>query len=106
MKWILILVAIILEVLGTTMMKLSQGFTKPIYAIGVFVFYAGSITFLTLALKYFQISIVYAIWSGLGIAITSVIGLIYFEEKIDIVKSVSLILIILGVIGLNLSKND
>ena len=104
MKWLLILGAILLEVLGTVMMRLSEGFAKPVYTIGVFICYGGSLTLLIFSLKYFQMSIVYAMWSGLGIAIIAVVELIYFKEKIDILKAISLLLIVLGVIGLNLSR--
>jgi small multidrug resistance pump len=104
MKWVLLILAILFEVAGTTMMKLSEGFTKPLYSIGIFISYIGSLTFLTLTLKFFEISIVYAVWSGVGIAVISIIGLIYFDEKIDMIKTISLILVILGVIGLNLTS--
>lgn len=104
MKWILLLLAIVFEIAGTTLMKLSEGFTKPLYSIGLFVSYIISFTFLTLTLKYFEISIVYAVWSGVGIAVISLIGLIYFGEKMDYAKAICLLLIIIGVTGLNLMK--
>lgn len=104
MKWVLLILAILFEVAGTTMMKLSEGFTKPLYSIAIFIFYLGSLTFLTLTLKFFEISVVYAVWSGIGIAVLSIIGLIYFGEKMDIVKFISLILVIIGVVGLNLTS--
>ena len=103
MKLIFLTMAILFEVAGTTMMKLSEGFTKPLYSVALFLSYIGSLVFLTLTLKFFEISVVYAVWSGVGIAVISIIGLIYFGEKMDFVKSISLILVILGVIGLNIT---
>ncbi len=104
MKWIYLLVAILLEVAGSIMMKLSDSFTKLLYSVGVFMCYAGSLIFLTLALKYFEISVVYAVWSGVGVAILAIVGVFYFNEKMDLVKAVSLVLVVIGVIGLNLSR--
>lgn len=104
MKWLWLILAIVFEVSGTTMMKLSEGFAMPLYSIGVFVCYAGSIAFLTLTLKYFEVSMVYAVWSGVGIAAISIIGITYFGEKSDVIKTICIIFIITGVIGLNLTK--
>ncbi len=104
MKWVLLILAILFEVAGTIMMKLSEGFTKPFYSIAIFISYIGSLAFLTLTLKFFDISVVYAVWSGVGMAVISIIGLIYFGEKNDIVKLISLILVILGVVGLNMTS--
>jgi small multidrug resistance pump len=104
MKWILLILAITFEVSGTTMMKLSEGFSKPFYSVGIFISYIGSLIFLTLTLQYFEVSTVYAIWSGLGISIITIIGILYFSEKVNSLKILSLILIIIGVIGLNMTR--
>lgn len=104
MKWILLILAILFEVAGTTMMKLSNGFTKPIYSVFIFVCYLGSLSLLTISLKYFQVSIAYAIWSGLGIISIAVIEYIFFRENIDFVKAIFITLIVIGIVGLNLSK--
>lgn len=95
--------AILFEVTGTTMMKLSEGFTKPFYSVAIFVSYLGSLSLLTLSLKYFQVSIAYAIWSGLGIIGITIIGHLFFRENIDFVKAVFIIMIVIGIVGLNLS---
>lgn len=103
MKWTFLILAILFEVAGTSMMKLSNGFTKPIYSAFIFVCYLGSLSLLTLSLKYFQVSIAYAIWSGLGIISIALIGHFFFNENIDIVKAIFITLIVIGIIGLNLS---
>lgn len=103
MKWSLLILAILFEVTGTTMMKLSEGFTKPLYSVAIFVSYLGSLSLLTLSLKYFQVSIAYAIWSGLGIISITIIGHLFFRENIDFVKAVFITLIVIGIVGLNLS---
>ena len=103
MKWSLLILAFLFEVTGTTMMKLSEGFTKPLYSVAIFVSYLGSLSLLTLSLKYFQVSIAYAIWSGLGIISITIIGHLFFRENIDFVKAVFITLIVIGIVGLNLS---
>ncbi len=95
-----LLLAILLEVAGTTSMKLSQGFTKLTPSIFIFVFYILSFTFLTLSLKRLEVSLAYAIWSGLGTLLIAIIGVFFFNETMTVIKAVSLSLIILGVIGL------
>ncbi len=84
-------------------MKLSQGFSKLIPSILIFVFYAASFSVFTLALKRIDVSIAYAIWAGLGTALIAVIGIFWFKEPVNALKIISLIVIVAGVIGLNLS---
>ena len=103
MTWVYLGLAILLEVFGTTCMKLSEGFTKTVPSILLFVFYTLSFGMLTLALKKFDVSIAYAVWSGVGTALIASIGVLWFKEPATAMKLVSLGLIILGVVGLNLS---
>ena len=102
MTWLYLILAILLEVSGTTCMKLSEGFTKLVPSILLFVFYTLSFGMLTLALKRIDVSIAYAVWSGVGTALIATIGLLYFKEPMTALKLVSLGLIIIGVVGLNL----
>ncbi|MCK9505584.1 MAG: multidrug efflux SMR transporter [Porticoccaceae bacterium] len=103
MHWLYLALAIVLEVAGTTSMKISSGLTKLVPSVLVFVFYGGSIAMLALALKRLDISIAYAVWAGLGTATIAVIGITYFQESVSAIKLVSIALIIVGVVGLNLS---
>ena len=84
-------------------MKLSQGFTRPFPSFLIFIFYGLSFTLLTMVLKRMDVSIAYAIWSGLGTALIAIIGSVYFNEPMTLVKLASLVLVIIGVFGLNLS---
>lgn len=102
MGMVYLILAIVAEVCGTTSMKLSQGFTRPGPSIAIFVFYAMSLGFLTLALRWIDIGVAYAIWAGLGTALIAVIGMIWFREPATAAKFVSLALIIAGVVGLHL----
>ncbi len=84
-------------------MKLSQGFTKTVPSILLFVFYAASFITLTFAIRKIDISIAYAIWVGIGTALISAIGFFYFRESATLLKFLCIGLIILGVFGLNLA---
>ena len=103
MPWFYLIIAICFEVAGTTAMKLSEGFSKLRPSVGIVVFYLISFTLLTLALKHMDVSVAYAIWSGFGTALVTVIGFWWFKEPVTVLKLVSITLIIAGVVGLQLS---
>jgi small multidrug resistance pump len=103
MSWLFLILAILLEVSGTTSMKLSQGFTKIVPSILLFFFYGLSLGALTLAWKTIDVSVAYTVWSGLGTALIAAAGIVWFKEPLSAVKLVSIALIIIGVMGLNLS---
>jgi len=103
MGWFLLALAIILEVAGTTCMKLSGGFKEVVPTVLVFVFYGLSFTAFIYALKTIDLSITYAIWAGLGLALIAAIGVLYFKEPVTVQRMVFIGLILIGVIGLSLS---
>ena len=104
MSWIYLLAAIVTEVMGTTSMKFAEGFTKLIPSVLIVVFYVISFVFMTLAMKKIDLSITYAIWSGLGTVMIVVLGIMFFRESITPLKLLSIVFILVGVIGLNLSS--
>jgi small multidrug resistance pump len=95
--------AIILEIGGTTSLKLSDGLTRLGPTGAVVVCYAASFALLSLALRGIDLSIAYAVWSGVGTAIVATIGIVWFGESAGVWKLLSLALIVLGVAGLHLS---
>jgi small multidrug resistance pump len=101
--WFFLAGAIALEVAGTTSMKLSEGFTKFVPSVLLCVFYAASFVALSFALKNIEVSVAYAVWSGVGTALVAAIGIFYFREAATTLKFISLLFIIVGVVGLNLS---
>jgi len=103
-SWIYLIAAIIFEVSGTTCMKLSEGFTKIVPSVLIFVFYALCLTFLTLALKKLEVSLAYSVWAGLGTILVAMIGMIWFRESATLTKLISIALIIIGLIGINSSR--
>ena len=100
MAWVILFIGIVLEVIGTTSMKLSEGLTRPLYTVMMFVCYALSLGAIALALKQLEVSLVYAIWAGLGTALVAAIGVVYFHEPLTALKLASIGLIIAGVVGL------
>ena len=95
--------AIILEICGTISLKLSQGFTRLGPAGVVVICYAASFALLSLALRGIDLSVAYAVWSGVGTAIVAAIGIVWFGEPAGGWKLLFLALIVLGVAGLHLS---
>lgn len=104
-SYFLLLLAIGFEVCGTTCMKLSEGFSKLLPSILIFVFYALSFSLFTLALKGIDVGIAYAIWAGMGTALITVVGIFWFKEPVNALKMLSLFVVVAGVIGLNLSDS-
>ncbi|MEE4301192.1 MAG: multidrug efflux SMR transporter [Pseudomonadales bacterium] len=102
--WMALLVAIAFEIAGTTFMKLSDGFAKLGPSIGLVVCYAFSFGALTLALRTVDIGVGYAIWSGMGTAAIAVIGVILFGEVLSFERAFWIMLIVVGVVGLQLSS--
>ena len=104
MSWLYLTLAIIFETSGTTSLKLSNGFTVLFPSIGAIVSYALCFLFLSYALKTIDMSVAYAIWGALGILLISVIGIIFLHESVSVLKIVSILLIVLGTIGLRLAS--
>lgn len=100
---ILLIMAIVGEVFGSTMLKLSNGFKRILPTFGIIIGYGFAFYLLFLALKSIPLGMAYAIWSGIGTALTALIGIILFKEGFNSKKLVGLVLVILGVIILNLS---
>jgi small multidrug resistance pump len=103
MQWIYLILAISFEIIATTLMKTSNGFSKILPTLGSLIGYGICFTFLSMALKKIDVSVAYAVWSAAGIVIISIIGVVLFKESISALKIISILLIILGVVGLNLS---
>lgn len=103
MEWLYLILSIFFEIVATTLLKMSDGFSKILPTIGTCVGYVLCFAFLSIALKKLDMSVAYAIWSAAGITVLTAIGILIFKESISVMKIVSIIFIIVGVIGLNLS---
>lgn len=104
--WLLLGVAIVLEVAGTTAMKLSNGMEKIFPTIMIFVFYGLTFAIMPYVIKKIEMGTVYAIWAGVGTVLVTMIGIIYFKESASMIKLMSIVLICIGVIGLNLVETS
>ena len=103
MGWLFLAIGIVFEVLGTVFMKYANGVARLVPSVLVFVCYGVSLAALVLVLKYMPVSISYAIWSGMGTALIAMIGVFAFQEPVSALKVVSLLLIIAGIVGLEIS---
>ena len=103
-SWFYLILAIVFEVAGTTAMKLSEGFTKTLPSVAMVLFYILSLTALTFALKKIEVGTAYAIWSGLGTALVTIIGIYIFSESVTTLKIVGILFVIIGVVALHLSQ--
>jgi small multidrug resistance pump len=103
MKTALILFfAILSEVIATTALKLSDGFTKIVPSVIVVIGYGASFYLLSISLKVIPIGLAYAIWSGVGIVLTVIAGILIWRESLDWARVIGIIFIILGVLVINL----
>jgi small multidrug resistance pump len=92
--------AIVLEVAGTVSMKLSHGFSQALPSVLLFLFYGASFTCLNFALRTIEVSVAYAIWSALGLILVAAIGILVLRESASALKLASIVLIVVGVVGL------
>lgn len=93
--------AIFSEVIATTALKFSEGFTKLVPSIVVVLGYGLSFYLLSQSLKVFPIGIAYAIWSGVGLILTVIAGMIIWKETLDWARVIGILLIIAGIILIN-----
>jgi small multidrug resistance pump len=99
--YIFLAIAIIGEVIATSALKPAAGFSKLLPSMLVIAGYGTAFYFLSLTLRTMPIGIVYALWSGVGVALISVIGWVVFKQSLDLAAIVGITLIVIGVVILN-----
>ena len=99
--WLLLLIAIVGEVIATTALKASEGFTRPLPSAIVIIGYGVAFYFLSLTLRTIPMGISYAIWSGVGIVLISLLGWVMFKQSLDTPALIGMGLIIAGVLVIN-----
>ena len=102
--WGLLSLAIVFEICGTVSMRLSEGFTRLTPSVLIFVFYAFSFALNTVVVRVLGLSVVYAVWSGVGTVITAAIGVWYFKEPATALKLASIGFVVIGVMGVHASS--
>ena len=105
-QFVYLIVAVIFETFGTACLKASNEFTKLWPSLGVIIGFAGAFYFLALTLRYMPIGVVYAIWSGLGIVLITLIGLFFFKQSLDAAAYIGIGFIIMGVIVINMFSSS
>ena len=101
MKYLFLTIAIIAEVIATSALKSVEGFTKLGPSAVVFIGYGIAFYFLSLTLKTIPVGIAYAIWSGMGITLVSIIGYFLYKQDLDLPAILGLLLILAGVVVIN-----
>ena len=102
MTWILLAIAIAAEIVGTLLLKLSDGFTKLWPSLGVLLGYFTAFALLSQSLKKIDVGITYAIWSGVGIIGAGVGGYFFFNQSLNKITILGMVIIIAGVVIMNL----
>lgn len=100
-SWLYLLIAIVSEVVATSALNASNGFRKLIPSILVVVGYGLSFYFLALTLRTIPMGITYAVWSGVGLVLITLVGWVVFKQKIDLPAAIGMTLILAGVIVMN-----
>jgi small multidrug resistance pump len=102
MKWFYLFTAICAEITATSALKASDGFSRPGMVVLTLVGYSISFYFLSQTLLFIPVGVAYAIWSGVGVVLISIIGAIFFKQPLDTPAMLGIGLIIAGVLVLNL----
>ena len=105
MQWTYLILAIVSEVIATSALKAAEGFTRLGPSLIVIVGYASAFYFLSLTLRTIPLGIAYAIWSGVGVALITLIGWVVYQQTLDMAALIGIGLIISGVVVLNLFSN-
>ena len=101
MGYIYLALAIVLELCGTTCMKLSDGFENKFFAAGTLIFFGVCFYFSALSMKTIPLNIFYATWSGVGIVLAAAVAKIFFHESISTPGLIGIVLIVVGVVLCN-----
>ena len=105
MAWVYVLLAGLLEIVFAVSLKNSDGFTRPGWVVLFVGAASGSFFLLSLSLKYLPVGIAYAVWTGIGAAGTAIIGMIWLGESRELLKIASLIVVLIGLAGLQLTSS-
>ena len=101
MHWLYLAIAILAEVIATSALKAAYGFTRWLPSLLVVAGYCTAFYFLSLTLRAIPLGVAYAVWSGVGIAVVSVVGWIVYHQTLDLAALLGIALIVAGVVVLN-----
>ncbi len=103
MRWVLLTLAGLLEIVWAVGLKYTEGFSRPLPSVMVVAAIAASMLLLAMAMRTLPVSTAYAIWTGIGIAGTAIVGMMLLGESVNTQKLISLALIMTGILGLRLA---
>ena len=101
MHYLYLFISIATEIIGTSFLKTSEGFTKLWPTLGTLLSFGICFYFLSLTIKFLPLNITYATWAGLGLVLTTIISVIVFKENVNLISIISIGLIVIGVVLLN-----
>ncbi|EGQ1477230.1 quaternary ammonium compound efflux SMR transporter QacG [Staphylococcus aureus] len=101
MHYLYLFISIATEIIGTSFLKTSEGFTKLWPTLGTLLSFGICFYFLSLTVKFLPLNITYATWAGLGLVLTTIISVIVFKENVNLISIISIGLIVIGVVLLN-----
>jgi len=104
MPWVILAVAGLLEVAWALLLKQSEGFTRPLPTVGFVVAMLLSMGLLSYALKSLPVGTAYAVWTGIGAAGTAILGMVWLGEPRDLLRLGSLLLLLVGIVGLKITS--
>jgi len=104
--WVLLFCAGTVEIVFALSLKLNEGFTRLWPSLLTLVSGAGSFYLLMLAIKTLPLGTAYAVWTGMGAVGVALIGMIFFKESAEIMRLISIALVIVGIVGLKLTHID
>ncbi|WP_299033638.1 multidrug efflux SMR transporter [uncultured Pseudokineococcus sp.] len=104
MAWVLVVLAGLLETVFAISLKLSDGFSRPGYTVGFVVAAVGSFTLLSRALTDLPVGTAYAVWVGIGAVGTAAVGMLWLGDPVTTGRLLSLLLVVAGVVGLQLTS--
>ena len=102
MHWLSLAAAIVAEVIATSFLKASAGFTKPLPSVVVVCGYGLAFFCLSLTLEKVPVGVAYAVWSGVGVTLIAAIGWLFLGQKLDAAAVLGMALIVAGVVVINL----
>lgn len=101
LSYIALIVAIVMEVIGTAFLQASNQFTRLWPTLGMAVSYIGAFYLLTVALRVMPLGVAYAMWAGLGIVLVTAVGYVVFKQSLDLPALIGIGCIVLGVVIIN-----
>lgn len=102
MAWVVLFFAGLLEIGWAVGLKLSEGFTRPLAAVGTGIALVASMVLLGIAVRTLPLGTAYAVWTGIGTVGTAVLGMVFFDEPATVARVLCISLIVIGIVGLKL----